>query len=278
MGMKDIVDVESIEIELLLEAIYRHYGYDFRSYARASISRRVRQFMALRGVSAPGELIPLVLRDEECFSQIAQHFSICVTEMFRDPFFYTAFRQQVVPILRTYPFFKQWHAGCATGEEVYSMAILLKEEGLYGRAMLYGTDFNDQALDTARQGIYSPEQIQAYTTNYQAAGGTGSFAAYYSSKYQRAGLQAALRERITFANHNLVTDAVFGEMHVVCCRNVLIYFNDELQDRVLQLFTDSLVRGGFLCLGAKEDIRFTAVADAYETVDARARIFKKKMH
>jgi chemotaxis protein methyltransferase CheR len=271
-------EIERIELELLLEAVYLRYGYDFRSYARASIGRRVRQFLTLKRLATPAELIPLVLRDEDCFSEIAQHFSICVTEMFRDPFFYKSFRANVVPVLRTYPFVKLWHAGCATGEEVYSMAILLQEEGLYERATLFGTDFNDHALETARKGIYAAERLKDYTRNYQEAGGALSFAEYYTAQYQSAALQAALRERVTFANHNLVTDTVFGEMQVVCCRNVLIYFNEELQNRVLQLFRDSLVRGGFLCLGTKEDLRFTAVADDFEAVDAKARIFKKKVH
>jgi chemotaxis protein methyltransferase CheR len=271
------LEIEEIEVELLLEAIYRRYGYDLRSYARASIGRRVRQFLALKQVATTAELIPRILRNEDWFSEIAQHFSVCVTEMFRDPFFYESLRRNVIPVLQTYPFIKVWHAGCATGEEAYSMAILLKEEGLYDRATIYGTDFNDHALEAARKGIYSPEQIQTFTRNYQEAGGKRPFADYYVSNYASAALQAGLKERITFANHNLVTDSVFGEMHLICCRNVLIYFNDKLQDRVLRLFTDSLVRGGILCLGTKESIRFTSVAGEFEQLDAKARIFKKKV-
>lgn len=271
------LDLEQIEITLLLEAAYHRYGYDFRSYACASIARRVRQFLTLKRLQTVSELIPLILRDESLFSEMAQHFSICVTEMFRDPFFYQALREEVVPLLQTYPFIKVWHAGCATGEEVYSMAILLREEGLSERSMLYGTDFNDHTLQIAKQGIYSADQMKTYTRNYLEAGGKQSFADYYTAQYTSAVLNSSLKDRVTFANHNLATDAVFGEMHVVCCRNVLIYFNNELQNRALELFRDSLVRGGFLCLGTKEDIRFTSVADDFEVVDARYRIFKKKV-
>jgi chemotaxis protein methyltransferase CheR len=269
-------EIEHIEVELLLEAVYQRYGYDFRSYARASIDRRVRQFVAGRGVSVISELIPRVLYNEALFSELAQYFSIAVTEMFRDPFVYRAVRAQVVPLLRTYPFVKVWHAGCATGEEVYSMAILLAEEGLDKRVTIFGTDFNDDALARAREGIYPADRIKEYTRNYQEAGGTRSFSEYYHAQYESAALNSGLKKHVTFANHNLASDAAFGEMHLVFCRNVLIYFNRELQNRALGVIDDSLTRGGFLCLGTKEDLRFTAVADRYEVVDAGARIYKKK--
>ncbi len=270
-------DLESLEVDLLLEAIYQRYGYDFRSYARASIDRRVRQFMSSRGVDQISELIPRVLHDMEFFSQLARYFSIAVTEMFRDPFVYRVLREEVLTILRTYPFVKIWHAGCATGEEVYSLAIMLQEEGLYDRVTIYGTDFNDEVLERARQGIYPADRIQEFTRNYRDAGGKRSFSEYYHAQYDSAVLNAELKQRITFANHNLVTDAVFGEMHLVVCRNVLIYFNRELQNRALGLFEESLVRGGFLCLGTKEDLHLTAVAGSFETVDSKARIYKKKV-
>jgi chemotaxis protein methyltransferase CheR len=268
-------EVESIAINLLLDAIYQRYGYDFRSYARASIDRRVRQFLSTSGCGSVSELIPRVTHDEGFFAQLAQYFSISVTEMFRDPFVYRAIRDQVVPMLRTYPFFKVWHAGCATGEEVYSLAILLKEEGLYDRATIYATDFNDSSLRQAKDGIYPMEKIKEATGNYQQAGGRTSFSEYYHAKYDAAAMNGSLKERITFANHNLATDSAFGDMQLVFCRNVLIYFNRTLQNRALGLFTESLVHGGYLCLGTKEDLHFTAVSDMYETVNERARIYKK---
>jgi len=271
------VELERAEIELLLEAIYQRYSYDFRSYARASIERRVRRFCVMKEIRRISDLIPMCLHDEAVFSQLAQHFSISVTEMFRDPHVYRALREQVVPLLKSFPFLKVWHAGCATGEEVYSLAILLHEEGLGERATIYGTDFNDAVLDQARQGIYSNASIQEATRNYQEAGGRRSFSDYYHSEFESAKLESFLAKRIVFANHNLTQDQVFGEMHLVFCRNVLIYFNRELQDRALGLFADSLVRGGFLCLGAKEDLRFSAVASQFEGLAAKARIYKKKV-
>lgn len=271
------LQIEEIEINLLLEAIFQRYGYDFRSYARASIDRRIRQFLPSTGCDSLSAIIPKALRDK-CFSTaLIQYFSISVTEMFRDPSVYLAIRKNVVPLLRTYPHVKVWHAGCATGEEVYSMAILLKEEGLYEKASLFGTDFNDSALEQAKDGIYPVDKMKEFTRNYQQGGGRASFAQYYHANYESAVMDGALKKRITFANHNLVTDQVFGEMHVIFCRNVLIYFNKELQARALRLFTDSLVRGGFLCLGNKEDIQFTKVKDEYEIVDDKARIFRKKV-
>ena len=270
-------EIERVEVQLLLEAVYRRYGYDFRSYARASIDRRVRQFLSGQRLGVISDLIPRVIHDEALFSELVQYFSIGVTEMFRDPLVYRALRAKVVPLLRSYPFMKVWHAGCATGEEVYSMAILLEEENLYKRATIYGTDFNDDALARAREGIYPADKVKDYTRNYQQGGGKGSFSEYYHARYKSAVLNPGLSEHITFANHNLVTDTAFGEMHLVFCRNVLIYFNRELQNRVLGVIDQSLIRGGFLCLGNKEDLRFTAVEEGYEVVDADARIYRKKV-
>ncbi|MBU2552510.1 MAG: protein-glutamate O-methyltransferase CheR [Proteobacteria bacterium] len=272
--MKDL-DIERIEIDLLLEAILRRYGYDFRSYARASIDRRVMQFMSDSGHASVSDMIPRLLRDSEFFSELARYFSISVTEMFRDPCVYRAIREKVVPMLKTWPHVKVWHAGCATGEEAYSLAIVLKEEGLYDRATIYATDFNDESLDRARAGIYDVEHIKKATRNYQESGGRGSFAEYYHAGYEAAIMDDSLKARVTFANHNLAADEVFGEMHLVFCRNVLIYFNRELQNRALELFTDSLVHGGFLCLGAKETLQFTSVSDRYAHVDESAKIYKK---
>ena len=269
--------VEHIEVELLLEAIFQRYGYDFRSYARASIERRVRGFVSNKSLDHISDLIPACIHDAELFSQLAQQFSVSVTEMFRDPSVYRCLREQVLPMLETFPHVKVWHAGCASGEEVYSLAILLHEAGLLERSTLFGTDFNDAVLARARQGIYPADRMQQATRNYQAAGGQRSFSEYYHAGYDAARMEPGLKARITFANHNLAADRVFGEMQLVFCRNVLIYFDRGLQDRALSLFTDSLVRGGYLCLGAKEDIQFSCVADAYETVDRDARIFRKKV-
>lgn len=269
--------IEEIEIDLLLEAVFQRCGYDFRSYARASIERRIRQHMSKTSFNVISEMIPEALRDLTFLSELIQCFSISVTDMFRDPYVYSAIREKVVPILKTYPHVKVWHAGCATGEEVYSMAVLLTEEGLYERASLFGTDFNEKALTRAKEGIYPISKLKEFTQNYQQAGGTSSFGNYYHANYDSAVMKSFLKKRITFAGHNLVTDSVFGEMHLVLCRNVLIYFNKNLQERVLRLFTDSLVRGGILCLGNKEDLLFTEVRDEYETVDEKAKIFKKKV-
>ncbi len=274
--IESIEGVEAIEIDLLLEAVYRRHGYDFRSYARASIERRVRQFLSGCGCASVSEMIPKVLHDEEFFSRLVRYFSISVTELFRDPFVYRAVREKVVPLLRTWSHFKVWHAGCATGEEVYSLAIVLKEEGIYDRATIYATDFNDEALERAREGICEAGKLREATRNYQQAGGKRSFSEYYHARYEAAAMDAALRERVVFSGHNLASDSVFGEMQLVFCRNVLIYFNRDLQNRALGLFTESLVHGGFLCLGAKEDLRFTDVADQYDVVDEKARIYKKK--
>lgn len=268
--------LEQIEITLLLEAIYRRYGYDFRSYTQASIGRQVRQFRLSSGCSTISEMIPKALHDEIFFSRLVRSFSVPVTELFRDPFVYKTVREKVVPVLRNWPHIKVWHAGCASGEEVYSLAILLKEEGLYERATLYATDFNEEVLERARTGIYDISKLREATRNYQQAGGQGSLSEYYHAGYDAAVMDAALRERMVFASHNLASDSVFGEMHLVFCRNVLIYFNRELQNRALGLFTESLVDGGFLCLGTKEDIQFTAASGDYEELDRQARIFTKK--
>ena len=272
--MKDI-EIEAMEIDMLLEAVYQRYGYDFRSYARASIERRTKQFLSGTGCASVSEMIPKVMHDEEFFTKLARYFSISVTEMFRDPFVYSVVREKVVPLLRTWPHVKVWCAGCATGEEVYSLAIVLKEEGIYDRTTLYATDFNDEALEKSREGVYDIEKLQEATRNYQQAGGKASFSEYYHARYGAAAMDAALKERIVFSSHNLASDSVFGEMHLVFCRNVLIYFNRELQNRALGLFTESLVHGGFLCLGTKEDVQFTDVSDRYDVVDDKARIYRK---
>lgn len=267
--------LETIEIELLLEAVYKRYGYDFRSYARMSIKRRIRQFLADTPYQSISELIPKILYDRTFFSRLARSLSITVTEMFRDPFFYRAVREQVVPILRTWPHIKIWHAGCATGEEVYSLAIILKEEGLFERAIIYATDINDEVLEHARQGIYEARILQQATRHYHLSGGKASFSEYYHARYNAALMNGQFKERIVFSSHNLAADNVFGEMHLIFCRNVLIYFNSALQNRALRLFTKSLAPEGFLCLGLHEDIMFSDVVDRYAVIDSKARIYKK---
>jgi chemotaxis protein methyltransferase CheR len=269
-------EVETIEVDLLLEAVWRRYGYDFRAYARATIERRIRQFITRHGFVAVSELIPKVLREPEFFAQLARHFSIPVTELFRDPIAYQAVRNKVLPLLSTWPHIKIWHAGCASGEEAYSMAIVLKEAGLYERATLYATDFNDEALDRARAGIFEIEKIQEATRNYQQSGGTGAFSEYYHAAYNAVAMESSLRQRIVFSNHNLISDGIFGDMHLVFCRNVLIYFNRDLQSRVIGMLTESLVSGGFLCLGTKEDLQFFSEFERYEVIDRKAQIYRKR--
>lgn len=269
-------NLERIEIDLLLEAVFRRYGYDFRSYARASMDRRVRLFMTDSGCDRVSALIPLLLHDRDAFSAFARRVSVTVTEMFRDPFVYRALREKVVPWLRTWPHFKIWHAGCATGEEVYSLAILLKEEGIYDRATIYATDFNDDSLDHAREGVYPVGAIKDATANYLEAGGKATFSDYYHSRYDAVAIEASLKERVTFANHNLAVDGTFGEMNLILCRNVMIYFDRDLQDRAMGLFADSLVHGGILCVGTKEDVRFSSLQDHFLAMDSKAKLFQKR--
>lgn len=269
-------DIEAIEINLLLEAVFQRYGHDFRNYSQASVERRVRNFLSKSGCRTISEIIPKILHDEDFFRQLLQAFSITVTEIFRDPFVYRSIREKVVPILLTYPSIKIWVAGCATGEEAYSLAILLKEESLYERATVFATDFNDVALADAKEGIYPMGNMKKFTLNYQEAGGIKPFSAYCHARYDAITMNRSLRKNITFANHNLVTDSVFGEMHLIMCRNVFIYFEQKLQDRVLNLFHASLIPGGYLCLGSNEDLRFSAVHEYFEKVDENARIYRKR--
>lgn len=269
-------DIEKIELDLLLDALHQRHGYDFRHYARASLRRRVRNALAKLGRQHISDLIPALMWDESLAHAIISDFSITVTEMFRDPDFYRAARQVVMPYLETYPFFKVWVAGCATGEEVYSLAILLREEGLYDRATIFATDFNEQALKKAQDGIYPLKDIQQYTTNYQKAGGKQSFGDYYHAEYGSVIMNPSLKANITFASHNLVSDGVFSEMQLIFCRNVLIYFDRTLQNWVLRLLTESLGTGGFLCLGAKEALEFSDVASQFKVSDAVQKIYQKR--
>jgi chemotaxis protein methyltransferase CheR len=269
-------DISEQEILLLLEAIYQKYGYDFREYSEAHIKRRIMNRIMLSGLEDVSQMQVKILNDETFASKLLQDLSITVTEMFRDPGFYKSLRETVIPVLKTYPFIKIWHAGCSTGEEAYSMAIIMLEEGLYDRATIYATDFNQHALNKAKEGIFSNEMMKEYTLNYQLSGGKESFSNYYTSNYDNVIMNQSLKKNIVWANHNLVTDSVFAEVHLILCRNVLIYFERDLQNKVQKLFYDSLINGGILCLGSKEGLRFTDMYEAYTELDKKQRIFKKR--
>jgi chemotaxis protein methyltransferase CheR len=270
-------EIEQIEIDLLLEAIVRRYGYDFRKYMRETIHRRIGQFLRDFGIVSISVLIGHILRDQKLFFNLVSYFSISVTALFRDPFVYRSLRRHVIPMLRTWPHIKIWDAGCATGEEVYSIAIMLSEEGLLGRSAIYATDISIAALETAKSGIYPLDIIREGSKNYHKSGAKSSFSDYYFAQHKAAIIDARLRNNITFARHNLAMDASFGEMQVIVCRNVLIYFNGELQNHVLEMFWDSLDHGGFLCLGDKETTAYTSVEDKFEVIDRKAKIYKKRM-
>ncbi|HEX3070206.1 MAG TPA: protein-glutamate O-methyltransferase CheR [Thermoanaerobaculia bacterium] len=269
------LDLEAVEVDLLTEGIYRHYGFDFRDYSLPSLRRRLWKRIYAEGLVTISGLQEKVLHDSSCMERLLLDLSINTTAMFRDPSFYLAFRQKIVPLLRTYPFVRIWHAGCSTGEEVYSMAILLQEEGLLERSRIYATDINEAVLQRAKDGIFPLNTMQENTANYIAAGGTGTFSKYYTARYDYALFRPSLRENVVFAQHNLVTDASFNHFNVIFCRNVLIYFNNQLQERVQQLFLNSLEMFGILGLGKKETIRYTDVSSNYEELDAEERLYRR---
>lgn len=264
-----------IELRMLMEAIYLKYNYDFRDYTGASQKRRVLHAVREMGCDNVSSLQARVMHDPAAFSQLLQFLTIPVSEMFRDPTFYAALRSDVIPHLGTYPSLKIWVAGCSTGEEVYSMAILLKEEGLLERSIIYATDINPQSLDAARRGVFPLRQMQLFTENYQKAGGKRAFSDYYTAAYDGALFDKSLVDNVTFADHSLATDAVFSETQLISCRNVMIYFNKKLQDRVLGLFHESLCHRGFLALGSKESIEFSGYAGRFEPLVRRERIYRK---
>ena len=268
-------DLERLEIELLLEGVFRHYGFDFRSYAFASIRRRLWKRVEGEELHTVSELAARILHDPDAMERLLLDLSVNVTAMFRDPTFYLEFRERIVPLLRTYPFIRIWHAGCSTGEEVFSMAILLEEEGLYDRARLYATDINDVVLQRARQGIFPLDRMQEYTENYIRAGGKRSFSEYYTAKYDGALFSPTLTRNIVFSQHNLVTDRSFSEFNVIFCRNVLIYFDKTLQNRVQSLFYDSLVMFGVLALGSKESLKFSQYEPCYEKLSPAEKLYRK---
>ncbi len=268
-------DLEDLEIRLFLEGVYHHYGFDFREYAPASLKRRIWKSLRDEELTTISGFQERVLHDPACMERFLLTLTVDVTAMFRDPGFYRAFRNKVVPFLRTYPFIRIWHAGCSTGEEVYSMAILLKEEGLYERSRLYATDLNEGVLQRAREGIFPLAKMQEYTDNYLKAGGTREFSEYYTAAYENAIFRPALQSKIVWAQHNLATDGSFNEFNVVLCRNVMIYFGPPLQKRVHDLLYTSLTMFGFLGLGSKESLHFSPHEDQFEPVDAREKVYRK---
>jgi len=264
-----------IEIRLLIEAIYLKYSYDFRDYSGASIKRRIQYALRQFDCKTVSALQERVLHDPSIFMQLLQFLTIPVSEMFRDPEHLLAVRQEVVPLLRTWPSIKIWIAGCSTGEEVYSMAILLREEGLLERTIIYATDINPSSLEKAKQGIYSMQNMRLYAENYRKAGGRGELSDYYTAAYGNAIVDSSLRDNVTFADHSLATDSVFSETQLISCRNVLIYFNKTLQDRAFGLFHESLCHRGFLVLGSKETLDFSAYSDKFEALVKPERIYRK---
>src|SRR5437867_8805185 len=268
-------DLEEIELSLLLEAVFRRYGFDFREYAPASLRRRVLRRVHAEGLETIAGLTERLLHDPACMERLLLDLSINVTAMFRDPSFYVAFREKVVPALRTYPFTRIWVAGCSTGEEVYSLAILLQEEQVYDRARIYATDINESVLERARSGVFPLDKMREYTRNYIKAGGRRAFSEYYLAKYDGAQFQRSLIENVVFAQHNLVSDHSFNEFNVIICRNVMIYFDRTLQDRVHRLFFDSLVTFGVLGLGHKESIRFSPHEAGFEELDPNEKLYRK---
>lgn len=267
--------LQAIEVDLCLEAVHRRYGYDFRSYSRPSITRRLRRRAEGEGVSTISALTERLLHDPACLDRLLHDLSVNVTSMFRDPSFFAAFRSKVVPVLRTYPFLRIWNAGCATGEETYSLAILLEEAGLRERTRIYATDINERVLQSAASGAFPLRRMRDYTDNYLRAGGSGVFSEYYVVEGDRACFRPSLVDNVVFAQHNLVSDTSFNEFHAVVCRNVLIYFDRPLQDRVLGLFTASLVPFGVLGLGQKESTKFSAHAGDYEELVGPERLYRK---
>jgi chemotaxis protein methyltransferase CheR len=268
--------IEDLEIQLLLEALHQRYHYDFRQYAQASIKRRLvqaREQLGFRSISAMQEQ---VLHDPPMLPRLLDFLTVQVSEMFRDPSYFRALREKVLPHLRTYPSLKVWIAGCSTGEELYSLAILFREEGLYERTMFYATDINPEALAAAEAGVYALDRIRKFTENHQKSGGKSSLSDYYTADYGRAVFDKTLRARAVFSDHSLATDAVFAEMQMISCRNVMIYFDRELQDRAVGLFRESLTRKGFLGLGSKESLRFSKHIDGFSDFVPDEKIYQRR--
>jgi len=273
--MSNCETLEALEIRLLLQGIYEHYGYDFRDYAPATLQRRIWERTQKEKLASVSGLLACLLHDPDCMDRLAGDLSISVSAMFRDPTLFDTFRNQVVPLLRTYPFIRIWHAGCGRGEEVYSMAVLLAEEGLYERCRIYATDMNEAVLHQAQSGVFPLKQMQKYTRNYQDAGGKASFSEYYTANYDRAIFRSWLKKNLVFSRHNLATDSSFNEFNVILCRNVMIYFNRALQEKAHRLFFESLSMFGFLVLGRAESFRSSPYESCYEVVNQNEKIYKK---
>jgi chemotaxis protein methyltransferase CheR len=264
-----------LEMRLLLEAVFERYQYDFREYSQASLRRRLAQAVQQLGCRTISGLQERILHDPHAFPVLLSFLTIPVSDMFRDPAYFAALRESVVPMLRTYPSLKVWVAGCSTGEEAYSFAIMLREEGLLDRTTIYATDINPESLKTAAAGVYALDRVRQFTENHRLAGGKGSLSEHYRAAHGSAMLDKTLKKRMVFSDHSLTTDTVFAEVQLVSCRNVLIYFNLKLQDRVIGLFSDALCRRGFLGIGAKESLRFTARAHEFAELNRAARIYQK---
>jgi len=268
-------DVEAVELDLFAEGIFEAYGFDFRKYSRPSFRRRIWRRVELEGLTSITGLLERVLHDPPAMQRLLADLSVNVSAMFRDPAFFRVFRAKVVPLLRTYPFLRVWNAGCATGEETMSVAILLKEAGLYDRTRIYATDMDDATLDQAKSRTYPIAKMREYTENYIEAGGTRSFSEYYVADGNQVVFQPSLAENVVFAQHNLVTDRSFNEFHVIMCRNVMIYFNRELQEQVHKLLYESLTHFGVLGLGSRESIAFSGHREEYEELDESVRLYRK---
>jgi chemotaxis protein methyltransferase CheR len=266
---------EEIEIRLLLEALFLRYHYDFRNYSMSSIKRRLRQAREQMEFASFSAMQERILHDPSMLPQLLRFLTVQVSDMFRDPDYFRAIRERVIPHLRTYPSLKVWIAGCSSGEELYSMVILFREEGLEDRTLFYATDINPEALQAAEAGVYPIDRVQSFTANHQRSGGKTSLSDYYQAAYGRVSFDSSLRRNVVFSDHSLVTDAVFGEMHLISCRNVLIYFDQDLKDRVLGLFKDSLAHRGFLGLGAKESVRFSTQAQAFSDFVRDEKIYQR---
>ncbi len=269
-------NIPDIEIELFLSAVMSRYDYDFSRYAKASIKRRIQSLVEDQKVMHISDLIPMVLHQEGFIHKVLEHLSVQVSEMFRDPWVFKKIREVVLPVLATYPQINIWLAGCANGEEAYSLAIMLEEEGLLDRANIYATDISKDALAVAQKGIYPLKKLAEFEENYKLAGGRKQFSDYYVCQYDYLHFSPALTENIFFTDHNLASDNVFSESHLVMCRNVMIYFDNLLKDRALSLFTESLITGGMLCIGNKENITFTSSQDSFEVLEKNERIYRKK--
>ncbi|MGG0719358.1 protein-glutamate O-methyltransferase CheR [Robertmurraya massiliosenegalensis] len=276
MNIQQSDKLENIEVKLLLEGIYQCYGLDFRDYAVTSIRRRILYRMKVDNIETITQLLDRIFHDPKMMEKLYFDFSINVSEMFRDPSFFLIMRKKLLPELAKYPLIRIWHAGCSTGEEVYSMAILLKEEGLFDKSRIYATDINEKVLEVAKKGKFPLKKMQEYTNNYVNSGGVQDFSAYYTVQNDFAKFDTDLSKNITFAQHNLVTDGSFNEFHMIICRNVLIYFNKSLQERVHTLFFHSLSNNGFLGLGSREGLLNRMKDLSYQVIDQKERIYQKE--